>query len=83
MISPTLPPAPAQGAPVALREAHRSQMIGDKLVANLTLLVLFLAFLAWSIHISRFTPDRLAAGLPRIFEYVRSVMPSFQWDMFL
>ena len=83
MISPTVPQTPPAGDPVALFEAHRARMIRDKLVANVTLLVMFLLFLSWSIYISRFTPDRLAAGLPRIFEYFGSVMPAFQWDVFL
>jgi phosphonate transport system permease protein len=56
-------------------------MIRDKLVANITFIVLFLAFLGWSIYISRFYPDRLAAGIPRIFEYFGSVMPALQADM--
>ena len=75
---------PANGSdkdPVSLFETHRRQMIRDRMVVNVTLGVLFLAFLAWSIWISRFTPDRLAAGFPRIFEYFGSVMPSLQWDV--
>ncbi|MDD7970662.1 phosphonate ABC transporter, permease protein PhnE [Roseinatronobacter alkalisoli] len=67
--------------PVSLFETHRTRMIRDRMLANITLAVLFLGFLAWSIWISRFTPDRLAAGIPRIFEYFGSVMPSLQWDM--
>ena len=75
---------PANGSdkdPVSLFETHRRQMIRDRMVVNVTLGVLFLAFLAWSIWISRFTPERLAAGFPRIFEYFGSVMPSLQWDV--
>ena len=83
MISPTTVHTAPSGDPVALFEDHRARMIRDKLVANVTLLVLFLAFLGWSIYVSRFTPDRLAAGLPRIFEYFGAVMPSFQWNVFL
>jgi phosphonate transport system permease protein len=67
--------------PVSLFEGHRRQMIRDRMVVNITLLALFLAFLAWSVWISRFTPERMAAGLPRIFEYFGSVMPSLQWDV--
>ncbi|WP_296644602.1 phosphonate ABC transporter, permease protein PhnE [Roseinatronobacter sp.] len=63
--------------PVALFERHRAQLIRDRMAANILLLVLFLGFLAWSIWIANFTPDRLAAGVPRIFEYFGSVMPSF------
>lgn len=67
--------------PVALFEQHRARMIRDKRMVNLTLLVLFLLFLAWSVSVSRFTPDRLAAGLPRVFEYFGTVMPTLQRDL--
>ena len=67
--------------PVSLFEAHRTQMIRDRMVVNITLLVVFLGFLLWSLWISRVTPERLAAGIPRIFEYFGSVMPSLQWDV--
>ena len=56
-------------------------MIRDRMVINVTLGVVFLGFLLWSLWISRFTPDRLASGIPRIFEYFGSVMPSLQWDV--
>ncbi|ATX64825.1 phosphonate ABC transporter, permease protein PhnE [Roseinatronobacter bogoriensis] len=67
--------------PVSLFETHRRQMIRDRMVVNITLGVAFLGFLLWSLWISRFTPDRLATGLPRIFEYFGSVMPTLQWDV--
>ena len=81
MITAIEPRTPAPADPVSLFESHRKQMIRDKMVVNVTLLVLFLFFLGWSIVISRFYPDRLAAGLPRIFEYFGSVMPAFEWDV--
>ena len=49
--------------PVSLFEAHRTQMIRDRMVVNITLLVVFLGFLLWSLWISRVTPERLAAGI--------------------
>ncbi len=67
--------------PITLFEAHRRQMIRDRMVVNVTLGVLFIAFVLWSAWISRFTPDRLATGFPRIFEYFGAVMPSLQWDV--
>lgn len=67
--------------PVSIFEAHRRQMMRDRMVINVTLGLVFLGFLLWSLWISRFTPDRLATGLPRIFEYFGSVMPSLQWDV--
>ncbi|CUX79559.1 MAG: ABC-type phosphonate uptake system permease component phnE [Roseibaca calidilacus] len=69
--------------PVALFERHRAQLIRDRMAANILLLVLFLAFLAWSIWIANFTPERLAQGVPRIFEYFGTVMPSLQMDVLL
>jgi len=67
--------------PVALFERHRTQLIRDRMGANLLLLALFLGFLAWSIWIANFTPERLAQGVPRIFEYFGTVMPSFNMDV--
>lgn len=67
--------------PVALFEAHRARLMRDKLLVNLMLVGLFLAMLLWSISVSRFWPDRLATGFPRIFEYFRSVMPNLNWDV--
>ncbi|NBB98031.1 MAG: phosphonate ABC transporter, permease protein PhnE [Alphaproteobacteria bacterium] len=67
--------------PVALFERHRAQLIRDRMTANLLLLALFIGFLAWSIWIADFMPDRLASGVPRIFEYFGSVMPSFDTDV--
>lgn len=67
--------------PVALFERHRAQLIRDRMTANLLLLALFLGFLAWSIWVADFMPDRLASGVPRIFEYFGSVMPSFDMDV--
>lgn len=69
--------------PVALFERHRAQLIRDRMTANILLLALFLGFLAWSIWIANFTPERLAQGVPRIFEYFGTVMPSFSMDVLL
>lgn len=81
MITAIHPPRPSETDPVSQFENHRRQLIRDKLLVNVTLLALFVIFLGWSIYISRFYPDRLASGLPRIFEYFGSVMPSFQWEV--
>lgn len=48
---------------------------------NLLFIAGFLLMLAFSINVSRFFPERLAAGLPRIFEYFASVLPTLQWDV--
>lgn len=81
MITAIQPARSPESDPVSQFESHRRQLIRDKLAANITLFVVFLVFLGWSIYISRFYPDRLATGLPRIFEYFGSVMPSFQWEV--
>lgn len=67
--------------PVSLFEAHRAQIMRDKMISNLLMLAVFMGFLLWSLWISRVTPDRLASGIPRIFEYFGSVMPSLQWEV--
>ena len=67
--------------PVSLFEAHRAQIMRDKMISNLLLLAVFMGFLLWSLWISRVTPERLASGIPRIFEYFGSVMPSLQWEV--
>jgi len=65
---------------VALFERHRTAMMRQKLGANILFLVLFLAMLAWSIDVSRFFPERLAQGIPRIFEYFGTILPNLEWD---
>lgn len=74
------PVAPGQDA-VALFEAHRAQLMRDKRLANLLLLALFLGFLAWSVWVSQFWPERLAEGFPRILEYFASIIPVLNWDL--
>lgn len=81
--TPASGPLPAGSDPVSVFEAHRADMRRQKLAANVTFLVLFLAFLGWSIYISRFYPERIMTGVPRIFEYFGTVMPSFDWAVFL
>lgn len=76
-----MPPVqPGQDA-IALFESHRARLRREKLVVNLLLAGLFVVMLLWSIDVSRFWPDRLATGFPRIFEYFGSVMPSLSWDL--
>jgi phosphonate transport system permease protein len=74
-------PVPPGADPVALFEAHRARLIRDKLFINLLLAALFLGMLVWSILVSRFWPERLAAGFPRIFEYFGTIMPSLSLDV--
>jgi len=80
-IATQLPPFQPGQDPVALFEAHRARMIRDKRMVNLMLLGGFLVMLFWSISVSRFWPERLAAGFPRILEYFGTVLPTLEWDM--
>lgn len=66
--------------PVALFEQRRTELIRSKRAMNVLFLVLFAAALAASIYISRFYPDRLASGVPRIFEYFGTIMPNLELD---
>ncbi|PWL18491.1 phosphonate ABC transporter, permease protein PhnE [Falsochrobactrum shanghaiense] len=66
--------------PVDIFEAHRAQLIRSRRAMNVLFLVLFVAVLAASIHVSRFYPERLASGLPRIFEYFGTIMPNLELD---
>lgn len=66
--------------PVGQFEAHRKQLRRDKLAMNILFAVLFLVALALSVQVSRFYPDRLAAGIPRIFEYFSTIMPQLELD---
>lgn len=71
---------PAITDPVELFEKHRQELKRQKLAATVIIGVLFVVALALSIWISRFYPERLAAGVPRIFEYFGSIMPQLEWD---
>lgn len=66
---------------VAGFEARRQQLRRQKRGMNFLFAILFLATLAFSIYTSRFFPDRLAAGLPRIFEYFGTIMPQLDWQV--
>jgi phosphonate transport system permease protein len=76
MIRGALPPATPGTDPVARFEAHRAELARQRRVADIMLIVGFLAMLAVSVWVSRFYPDRLAAGMPRIFEYFATVLPT-------
>jgi phosphonate transport system permease protein len=66
--------------PVRVFEKHRAELIRSRLMMNIGMALLFLVLLAISIVVSRFYPDRLWAGLPRIFEYFGTVMPNLEGD---
>jgi phosphonate transport system permease protein len=53
----------------------------SKRVWNMIALGAFTVALGLSIWISQFYPDRLAEGVPRIFEYFGTIIPDLQWDV--
>lgn len=72
------------GAPrdaVSTFERHRAELRASKRVWNIVVLGAFTICLGLSIWISQFYPDRLANGIPRIFEYFGTILPDLQWDV--
>ncbi len=67
-------------AAVTLFEKRRAELIRSRRAMNVLFVALFFAALAASIYISRFYPDRLASGVPRIFEYFGTIMPNLELD---
>lgn len=66
--------APGRDA-VTVVERHRGELARARRVRSLLLLAVFVVALALSINVSRFFPDRPAAGLPRIGEYLAETIP--------
>ncbi|MEL6582953.1 MAG: phosphonate ABC transporter, permease protein PhnE [Pseudomonadota bacterium] len=76
--------APGSSGPtdaVSLFERHRAELIAARRVWNYIYLAAFLICLGLAVYVSQFYPDRLAAGLPRIFEYFGTIIPDLQWDV--
>lgn len=75
----------ASGGPprdaVSTFEAHRAELRATRRVWNIIILAAFTICLGLSIWISQFYPDRLANGVPRIFEYFATIIPDLQWDL--
>jgi len=70
----------APGEAVTTFERHRAELKASKRVWNYIFLGAFLIALALSVWISQFYPNRLAEGVPRIFEYFGTIIPDLQWD---
>jgi phosphonate transport system permease protein len=66
---------------VALFEQRRLELRAAKRVWNYIALGAFTVALVLSVWVSNFYPDRLAAGIPRIFEYFGTILPDLQWDV--
>ncbi|HMQ57734.1 MAG TPA: ABC transporter permease subunit, partial [Rhizobiaceae bacterium] len=71
--------APGQD-PVSVFEKHRAELIRSRKLMNIAIALLFFVLLAISVTVSRFYPERLWNGFPRIFEYFGTVMPSLEAD---
>lgn len=79
---------PADGVPgdaprdaVSTFERHRAELRASKRLWNIVALGAFLVCLGLSVWISQFYPERLANGIPRIFEYFGTILPDLQWDL--
>lgn len=66
--------------PVTLLEQRRADMVRSKRAMNGWFIGMFAAAVVASIYISKFYPDRLASGLPRILEYFGTIMPNLELD---
>ncbi len=60
-------------------ERHRAALRASKRGWTIFALVVFAICLGLSIWISNFYPERLASGIPRIFEYFGTIFPELQW----
>ncbi len=70
---------PGQDA-VTVFEKHRAELMASRRMMNIGMAVLFFVLLAISIYVSRFYPERLWNGAPRIFEYFGTVTPNLELD---
>ncbi|WP_071673527.1 phosphonate ABC transporter, permease protein PhnE [Nioella nitratireducens] len=70
-----------QNDAVSTFERHRAELLASKRLMTIVALAIFLICVALSVWISRFTPERLANGVPRIFEYFQTIVPQLQWDV--
>lgn len=62
-------------SPVDRFERHRAELHRERRAKTILYGLLFLAALAGSVYISNFYPDRLAAGAPKVGDYLYDIMP--------
>ena len=60
-------------------ERHRAELIRARSWRTILGVALFLVALAFSVDFTRFYPDRLGPGLPRIGEYFALTLPTLHW----
>lgn len=61
--------------PVDVFERHRAELERSRLGATVLYGGLFILALAAAVYISNFFPDRLAAGVPKIGDYIYDILP--------
>jgi phosphonate transport system permease protein len=61
--------------PVATFERHRKELIHARRNRTILWTALFLLLLVLSINVSQFFPGKLAAGLPKIGDYIHDTLP--------
>lgn len=67
---------------VALFERHRAELRRQQMGTTIFGIAAFLICFGLAVYVSDFYPARIAAGLPRIFEYFNTVLPHhLQWDL--
>lgn len=62
--------------PVALFERHRAEHIRSRCGQTVLGIILFVTFLAFAMDVSQFFPEKLAAGLPKIGDYLYDILPT-------
>jgi len=65
---------------VELFEKHRAELRRARMGTTILLSALFIITLLTSAWISNFFPQKLAEGLPRIFECFGTITPDLEWD---
>ncbi|MEM8949547.1 MAG: phosphonate ABC transporter, permease protein PhnE [Pseudomonadota bacterium] len=64
--------------PVALFERHRAEQIRSRRGQTVLAIILFVIFLAFSINVSQFFTEKLAAGFPKIGDYLYDILPTLE-----
>lgn len=76
-------PTAPQHDPVGTFERHRAELQTSKRGTTLLYGGLFVLALAASVYISNFFPDKLAAGAPKIGDYLYDILPILNADVLL
>ncbi len=66
---------------VAHFESHRAELLRQKRGTTIVMGAVFVIAVLWSAQIANFLPEKLANGVPRIFEYFGTIMPQLEWSL--